>query len=108
MKHSDGQIEQHGTTQPGDQNLQMSTVLSPLYLAARNGHLEAVQLLLQSGAKFDKASHTMNPVDVAQRHGHHKIVRFLQEMGQVEEKKGEQEQKRMRRGQKQKRRRDEI
>ncbi|KUL91240.1 hypothetical protein ZTR_01767 [Talaromyces verruculosus] len=48
VKYSDGQIEQHGTTQSGNQNIQMSTVLSPLYVAAKNDHSEAVQLLLQS------------------------------------------------------------
>lgn len=30
VKHLDGQIGQHGTTQSRDQNVQMSTVLSPL------------------------------------------------------------------------------
>jgi hypothetical protein len=94
IKHSDGQIEQHGTAQPGDQNIQMSTVLSPLYVAARNGHLEAVQLLLESRFNFDKAWPTMNPLDpldIAQRHGHHEIVRVLQEKGQEVEENNERE-----------------
>jgi hypothetical protein len=93
VKHSDGQIEQHGTAQPGDQNVQMSTVLSPLYVAARNGHLEAVQLLLESGVKFDKAWPIMNPLDIAQQRGHREIVRVLQEKGQEVEEKKEREAK---------------
>jgi ankyrin repeat protein len=107
VKHSDGQIEQHGTTQSGDQNIQMSTVLSPLYVAAKNGHLEAVQLLLQSGAKFTNAWTPINPLYIAQRHGHHEIVRFLQEKAQAEERIRTEENN-SGRGQKQKRKRDET
>lgn len=86
VKHSDGHTEQHGTTRPGDQNIQMSTVLRPLYVAAKNGHLNAVRLLLQSGAKFDKVWHMMNPLYAAQQRGHRKIVELLQEKEQAEER----------------------
>ncbi|KAI7974507.1 hypothetical protein EIK77_008687 [Talaromyces pinophilus] len=79
VKHSDGYIEQHGITQPGDQNIRMSTVLSPLYVAARNGHLIAVRLLLQSGLKFDNAWQRLNALYIAERHGHHWIVELLRE-----------------------------
>lgn len=105
VKHSDGHIEQHGTTQSGDQDIQMSTVLSLLYVAAKNGHSEAVQLLLQSGAKSDKAWHMMDPLYVAQQHGYHKIVRLLQEKEQAEERTRTEENKK-RPGTEEKKRRD--
>lgn len=97
IKHSDGQIEQHGTSHPGDQNREMGTMLSPLYAAAQNGHLEAVQLLLKSGAKFDKAWPIMNPLDIAQRRGHHEIVRLFQEKGQEEKRRRNERKARKRR-----------
>lgn len=79
VKHSDGHIEQHGTAQPGDQNNQMSTLLTPLYVAARNCHLEAVQLLLESDPDSDKVWPTSIPLHIASGRGHNEIVRLLQE-----------------------------
>lgn len=103
IKNSNDRIEQHGIAQPGEQNIQISTILSPLYVAAQNGHLEAVQLLLQSGAKYDKVWPTMNPLEIAELNGHDEIVRLLQEKGQEEEINGNKKQRTMRTYEKRKR-----
>lgn len=113
----DGQMKQYGTAQSADQNTQISTMLSPLYVAAQNGHLEAVQLLLDSGAKLDTARHMLNPLDIARQNGHDEIVKLLQKKEQeaeemkknqkLERRRSERKQMAMRSHEKRKRRRDE-
>uniref|UniRef100_A0A093VPM2 Putative ankyrin repeat protein n=1 Tax=Talaromyces marneffei PM1 TaxID=1077442 RepID=A0A093VPM2_TALMA len=87
MKRSDGQIKEYGTIQPGGQNIRMSIAPSPLYVAAQNGHLQAVQLLLESEANFDKESPVMNPLHVARQRGYNRIVGLLKDVGQERDEK---------------------
>jgi ankyrin repeat protein len=55
---------------------------TPLYAAARNGHLEIVQALLKAGASVNKANHLgETPLYIAAENGHVKIVRTLIEAG---------------------------
>lgn len=77
IENSKGRIEQYGIARTGEQNIQIDAVLSPLDVAVQNGHLEAVQLLIKSKAKFDKVLPTITPLDIAQRHGHRGITTIL-------------------------------
>lgn len=56
----------------------------PVHMAAKNGHLAAVKLLHENGAKLeysDRNTYAATPVEVACRHGHVDVVRWLHSQG---------------------------
>ena len=56
----------------------MSNRETPLHLAARNGHLEIAQHLLEKGANIDmKDENFATPLLLAAKHNHHLVVEFL-------------------------------
>lgn len=54
--------------------------ISPLWVACKNGHKSAAQILLQKGAKVNKRdSRGTSPISVACENGHGRIVQLLLE-----------------------------
>jgi ankyrin len=52
--------------------------VSPLSMAAEQGHLEITQYLVQQGADKDKArNHGVTPLYMAAQNGHYDVVRYL-------------------------------
>jgi ankyrin repeat protein len=50
---------------------------TPLFVAAQNGHVEAVRLLFEAGADFHKAADDgATPLDVAAQEGHVEVLRL--------------------------------
>jgi ankyrin repeat protein len=52
----------------------------PIHFAAREGHLEAVRLLLEAGADPDAEFNGDNPTTVARDRGHEQVARILQDV----------------------------
>ena len=52
----------------------------PIHFAAREGHLEAVRLLLDAGADPDSEFNGDNPTTVARDRGHEQVARLLQDV----------------------------
>jgi ankyrin repeat protein len=51
---------------------------TPLFWAAKKGHLEIVELLLSKGVSINKSSFGITPLEIAARGGHSDIVKLLQ------------------------------
>lgn len=58
-------------------NLNRDDGCSPLYIAAKNGHVETIKVLLRSGAQVEQSSDKINPLYVAAQNGFAEIVRVL-------------------------------
>ena len=58
---------------------------TPLFTAAREGYLEVVRFLVESGANKDQGTTDdgMMPVLIAADEGHLEVVRFLVESGAI-------------------------
>lgn len=50
---------------------------TPLFLAVREGHQSATELLLQLGARQTSDGHQRSLLDIAQQYGHHHLVPYL-------------------------------
>ena len=68
---------------PRSPNARDAEGMTPLYHAAEHGHLEAIQLLVESGAEVNTSSTRlqMAPLHIAAVHAHLEVVRFLVENG---------------------------
>ena len=57
-------------------------IISPLYIAAQNGHLDVVRHLVEVGADKDQAQNSgATPLYIAAENGHLDVVRLLVEVG---------------------------
>jgi ankyrin repeat protein len=53
---------------------------TPLYVACGNGHVNAARLLLDKGAKVNRATRNGNtPMSIAKKNGHSSVVALLEE-----------------------------
>ena len=70
--------------QPKDQA--NNSGVTPLWIAAHNGHLKIVRFLVEVGAAKDQANNSgVTPLWIAAHNGHLMIVRFLLEVGAARE-----------------------
>ena len=65
-----------GGTRTLDNCLSGHAYFTPLYLAASDGNVEIVRLLISWGARLKKTS-AKAPLSTAARHGHHEVVSEL-------------------------------
>ena len=81
-ENDDKLLEQH-LNQPRNPNFYNANQFTPLYLAASNGSLKCVPLLLEAGANKDEgeAGSGATPLFIAAGIGHLEVVRFLVESG---------------------------
>ena len=66
-----------------DVNARIRTCSStPLHIAAKIGHFESVQLLLENGAQVNSRNYEQNtPLHLAAKVGHHEVVKILLDHG---------------------------
>ena len=81
-QNDDKLLEQQLNT-PRSPNFQDANHKTPLYVAASNGSLKCVLLLLEAGANKDqgKTDTGLTPLCIAAHRGHLEVVRFLVESG---------------------------
>ena len=63
-----------------EQDPNLAEYNQPIHFAAREGHLEAVRLLLEAGADPDAEFNGDNPATVARDRGHEEVVCLLQDV----------------------------
>ena len=81
-QNDDKLLEQQLNT-PRSPNFQDANQITPLYVAASNGSLKCVLLLLEAGANKDqgRTDNGATPLCIATQHGHLEVARFLVESG---------------------------
>ena len=82
-EENDDELLEQYLNHPRNPDFEFENRITPLYVAASNGNLKCVRLLLEAGANKDQAL-TINgatPLFVAAQNGHLEVVRFLVEFG---------------------------
>jgi len=88
-RENDDKLLEHHLNQPRSPNFYNANQFTPLYLAASNGSLKCVPLLLEAGANKEQgeARTGATPLFIAAGNGHLEVVRFLVESGANEDQR---------------------
>ncbi len=66
---------------PAMVNARKDNGATPLWIAAQNGHLEVLKMLLDKGANLNVDAQGLTPLRVAEKRGHTEIAELLRKAG---------------------------